>query len=237
MSLKLTILTSLSALAVSSLSAVTLNIPSHGGDQEIYSTGGAKWVGQAEMRVGGSGTDVDAAAVFFFALPELGENDVISDAIFTVGLDMKSNSPTFNLDLYGLGYRSSAAANPIEDFFSGAFETDPTATGLQSAFMTPAALASDIISTSSAGSANLASFLSSLYAGGAVAGDYAVLRLNADIANPSNYHYYNIPSASYADTGMRPTLTITTVPEPSTTAALFGAAAFGLVALRRRLKR
>lgn len=186
-----------------------------------------------QLRAGDGGKDL--AVVFLFALPELEPNETISSASLSLGLLKIGNSPNFNLDLYGLGYRADAAVLTT-DFFEGEYGTDPNATAIQAAFMNGSSPEPSVITSTPEGAASLAGYLTDLYEAGA-AGNFLALRLSNDVLNAGNYNYFDIAAANYTDdAAMLPMLTITTVPEPSTTAALLGAAAFGLVVLRRRMK-
>ncbi len=189
------------------------------------------WNGDAEIIVGDDNPDSSkdaVAAIFMFELPDLA-GEFISDAKldFTItGSDWMSS--TAKLDLYGLRYASTTQVLTTDYGFgpepgNGVLIQDDLYAGFGGDMNFP-------IFVSAEGS-TLVDFLSDLYQNGAVGGDYVFFRLNLDAmsANPAR-----IASASYADPAYRPSLTITTVPEPSTYAALFGLGALGFAILRRR---
>ncbi len=230
MKLPRTLIAGVLGLSASIASASTTAIVSHYQDLGISVDGTNNHVSDKLTRVGNrSNLAQITAAVYVFELPELQVGQSIIDAVFAVGLDRTRNGPQFDVDLYGLGYRSAATVNVTDDYYAGAFDEDPNAVGLQSGFLTPdIAVGGEIYE-----SVNLASYLNELYQAGAQAGDYVFLRLNPNVTSAGNYVSYEVAMSTYETVEMRPTLYVT-VPEPSTTAGLFGVAALGLVVVRRR---
>lgn len=190
---------------VSGLSATTFVIEGHTADQEIWSDGTFRFVGQSDMRVGGAAADVDGAAFYIFELPDLGGYSITSTSLEFTLLSI-SNSPGGNGDLYGFDYRDTAAL-VFEDYYQGTYGGDSASKGIQNDIVTPSST-EGAIKTSGSGSINLSGFLKDQYSSGAQAGDYVVFRINSDVSNEGNYNYYTLASANHADS--KPVLTIIT---------------------------
>lgn len=176
-------------------------------DREIYDTGGAKWPGQANIRVGGSGSGIDAAAVFPFELPVLQPGEVITGATLYLHLEYISGSPTCVLDLYGLDYRSTSGVNAATDYFEGPYGTDTAATPIDDAFATISSQPGELV-TDSTGFDNLVDYINAQYANGAQGGDFIFLRLNPSIADEGNFKYWVISSADSSTPEWRPLLAV-----------------------------
>jgi hypothetical protein len=147
---------------------------------------------------------------FVFQLPVLPAGQMVSSASLSIFYDGKTSSPTYNGDLYGLHYRSSATVQ-VGDFYVGA--SDPHATLIQTGFTTPALPnAGQHIGTSSSGNANLASYLNAQYNTGATSGSYVFLRVNPDTVLSNNYTRYLFDSAETAGQYYQPQLNITLAP-------------------------
>lgn len=188
-------------------SAVWVDVEADPADQEIYETGGSKWVGQANMRIGGGTSGVDINAVFPFELPILYEGEVITDAEFSVNFESIASSPLGVLDLYGLDYRTSAAVNATGDYYQGAFGNDSAATALDDAFATGSSSAG-VLATDSTGAANLVDYLNDQYASGAEPGNFVFLRLNPSVADEGVSKYWEVSSANASTVADRPVLSI-----------------------------
>ncbi|MCK5829264.1 MAG: hypothetical protein KAH20_03085 [Methylococcales bacterium] len=174
-------------------------------DQEVYSGGTKKWVGQSSARVGGAISSQDAAFVLVFKLPELEANEQITAATLDVDLLTIANSPEGNVDLYGLGYRNSPTVL-ASDYYQGAYGTDLTdATPLQDNFVTQTSL-DGLQSADTTGQINLVSYINAQYQSGAKGGDYVFIRLNPDVADVSSYQYWEF---STANSNQVPVLTVT----------------------------
>lgn len=173
-------------------------------DNQAQSNGSTIWVGQQELRVGGASAGVDGSAVYLFALPSLGTGESVVSASLTFELLDIVNSFGFNADLYGLSYRTTASVTGA-DWWQGDFGTDSNATGLQDNVMTPSSIEGSI-TTDATGSLNLLNYINAQYTAGAVAGDFVVLRLNADTADAANYYYYKVASAN--NSSAKPYLTL-----------------------------
>jgi hypothetical protein len=186
-------------------------------------------------------------AIFIFQLPDNPGAVSSANLAFTIhGQTSGSNYVSFSKDLYGFGYRSTPTIDATGttqdsvDYFEGAFGTDPSATAIQESILTSAASQSSApsmpngtrVETDATGDSNLVTFLNTVYANGAQAGDYVFFRLNdqKDI-NTNVGRYYTLASAE--DTANAPELSITFVPEP-TSLGLLGIG--GLMLLSRRRK-
>ncbi|MCK5905929.1 MAG: hypothetical protein KAG86_11625, partial [Gammaproteobacteria bacterium] len=166
-----------------------------GSDQEVYSNGNKKWVGQPSARVGGALSSQDAAFVLVFKLPELGANEQITAASLDVNLLSIASTPEGGVDLYGLGFRTNPTVL-ASDYYQGAYGTDLTdATPLQDDFVTQTSLVG-LQSIDTIGQTNLISYINAQYQSGAKGGDYLFIRLNPDVADVSSYRYWEFATAN-----------------------------------------
>jgi hypothetical protein len=173
-----------------------------------------------------------ASTILPFPLPALAPGEQIVSALLTVNsvAQAAANVPLdFNADLYGLPLDPAAGDVDITNarHFTGALDPAASPTGstrlLQDNFLVPLLAPTtgpDIPVTS----VDISGYISSLYAGGAVAGDFAILRLSSDSTSAAELRRFRIRSAggtgSAANPTTRPLLTIITapIPEPSTLA-------------------
>jgi len=196
------------AVTVSAPSVRYVDVEGHTDDQEIYDTGGSKYVGQANMRIGGSGSNVDACGVFPFELPVLVGDETITSATFTIKLESLSGSPSGSIDLHGLDYRTTSAVSASGDYYDGSFSGDSAATPIDGAFATLSSSTGTILVTDSTGESNLVDYLNAQYTAGAEGGDYVFLRLNPSDPNVANYQYWVFSSANASTAADRPQLSI-----------------------------
>ncbi len=192
-----------------------------------------------ELRVGrlnlSSNDPNQRAAIFVFSLQAVTE-DVATATVNINFVQNNGNLSGFNLDLYGVGFSSSAAAFPIEaDFYQGAFGGDVTNTarlaGLHDNFITSSSTQGAYHTSSGGvgtGAMTLAQYINTHRPDGA-AGNFLFLRVSAD-ADPGNNQNYRLGAANNSDSARRPFLEITPVPEPASIALL---AAGGLLMLGR----
>lgn len=171
--------------------------------------------------VGRGGNGIVASAVYAFLLPVLPAGATISDATFTVVFEA-GQGVGFNVDLYGLGFRSSPTLLTT-DAYGGALDTTD-ATRIQDNFGFPG-MPTGAISTSAEAGQSLADYLNAQYAAGAVGGqDYVFLRLSPDTTNTS-LGRFNVDAMNDTGDGV-PSLSYT-VPEP----ASFAWVAIGFVSI------
>lgn len=147
------------------------------------------------MVVGGSGSPLtDRAAVFVLQLPSLGAvANPFTSSIFRFHLVSKTGTP-LNVDLYGLGSRSSSTVLTSDYYGQNAATDASDATLLQSDILS-SATATGVISTKSTGSTALKNYLNAQYASGAGAGKYVFLRLST-IAVPGGNNRYTVTAAN-----------------------------------------
>jgi autotransporter-associated beta strand protein len=148
---------------------------------------------------GGSGSPaLDRCSVFVFQLPNLGTVATpFSSAVFRFHLSSKTGTPQ-NIDLYGLGRRTSATVL-ASDYYGQTTTLDPSdATYLQNNILIPTTT-NGIVATDSTATA-LRNYLNAQYASGTGAGQYVFLRLSSDAAR-AGAHRYNITSADGGSVG------------------------------------
>jgi chitodextrinase len=185
-----------------------VEVVAHADDREIWDTGEGKFFGQQNMRIGGSGSNVDACAVFPFELPELSEGERIVEAHFSLYLESISGEPAGSLDLYGLNFRDSSTVSVEGDFFEGPYGEDPDATALVAAFATELSAVQDRLTLSEDGRFQLIDYLNAQYEAGANGGDFVFLRLNPSVEDEENYRYWVFGSANATEQGARPILSL-----------------------------
>ena len=130
-------------------------------------------------------------AVYFFELPDFSGDSLMDAELRFPYIDGENSFSVSDLDVWGLGYVASPTLDASwlyvgdNDVASGVNIT--TRQRIQDDVVGAIPDPNDIpvlVSTSDAGNANLLSFIQSLYTQGAQPGDYAVIRLNDDRANP-----------------------------------------------------
>ncbi len=171
-------------------------------------------------------------AVFSFELPDLGAvSDPFASATFSVGFSSYAfQQGTVEIDLYGIAAAASAAPASSMGYF-GANDTSLDATKLVSSFLQANAgyTANTAIDTSSS---TVVDYLNAQYDGGAGIGQFVYFRLNPTITFASAPRGYNLLGSTASD-ALKPSLTFTQVPEPSTTALLTGLFALAGLAYKR----
>jgi hypothetical protein len=174
---------------------------------------------------GGPAAQGGRSAVFVFRLPQppAGQPAIVlaADLQFTVVTDLKSGD--YNIDLYGLGARSTSAVLSTDYFAGDRDASDATlirdnilakpppdrGTGIISSATTAMAAAA----AATDGVDPLVDYLNTQYrADGSGAGLYVFLRLNPDIVLPIENSGVDVAFAD--NTTGKPQLTISYVPEP-----------------------
>lgn len=118
------------------------------------------------------------APVFVFRLPDFGNDPLpFADATFLFNIESDQGTPP-DIDLYGLGRRSSADVVG-SDYYGETTAVDPTDATLLEATILYAGKPSGLAQTSAAGSQALKDYLNAQYASGAGAGDYVFLRMSS----------------------------------------------------------
>ncbi|NLF29905.1 MAG: PEP-CTERM sorting domain-containing protein [Planctomycetes bacterium] len=190
---------------------------------------GVHWNAATTMIIGDDnaayGKD-DVAAVLVFQLPDLGGEDI---AAANLGCRMSwgQHAISGGVDVYALRYDAGKSVLAA-DYGWGQPLTTGGGTLIQDDFVLHGGTSQPLATfeTDDAADAALAAWLADIYDAGAVAGDYVFLRFNGDRQSANSF---SLISANHA-TEMKPTLTITTVPEPAT----LGVLALGALAVIRR---
>jgi len=168
-----------------------------------------------------------------FLLPTLSAGQGFTAASLRFQLFDKGGTPA-DVDLYGLGVRSSATVLASDDYVG---TNDTANTRLQVSIVnatTPKRVDPNngFVTTSTDGGTALANFLNTAYANGANAGKYVFLRLSPEAVSNGN-NYYSVLTQDAGGSNEKPIInyTVGLVPEPASIAAL---GLVGLVGLRRR---
>lgn len=261
---RLTALLTTLAVFTAANQSQAVSIASHDGDGYLarnesleLSTGGSTVQTVRIGREGDPPTRLERQAVYFFELPALAPGETISSASFSFDFTFRKDNgvggpPRHSVDLYGLGWLPDPPALDATWFWASA--ADDVRTGdqlgtnigaqpvvkIQDNILTttqagsPSSTPLGYTQTDAQGGAELVSFLDLLYAQGARAGDYAVLRMSPDADLRSDWvRGYHVSLSEHG--GYRPTLVLTIVPEPSTLVLLaMGAVGLPAYAWRRR---
>lgn len=209
-------------LAVTASSSAA-TVFAHAADASVSSTGVISRLNDTAVTVGFEAT-LARSAVLVFQLPTLAPGESITAASLGVRV-VKQGAPTFNFDLYGLGFRTSP--DVVDgDYFSGTLDTTD-ATLLADSFFTP----STADGTRTFNGAALTAYLNDQILAGA-GGNYIFIRASADVVPESGASFYYLGSDT--NTTYIPRLTFTVVPEPGS-ALLAGVGMFAVL-LRRRTR-
>ncbi len=187
------------------------------GDTADYELGEGLTAGVATattMRVGATSATTPGGrnVIYIFALPGIGATNQVSAATLNFNYATKSGSPTFNADLWSIGFFPSIAA--VTNYYLEAnADMNPATFKLQDNIITSATTAATTLTT-----ADFANYLQTFYATNAsyTGGSYVFLRLNPDVDAGNVIAGYNLSSANSTS---KPTLTITTAlitPPPPT---------------------
>jgi hypothetical protein len=213
-------------------------------DAERRGDGSKSMVNGDQLVVGkrnNTGAAAQSNAIFVFDLTGVA-GELLTADLGLFFLNKTGTSPTFNGDLYGVGFSSSATSFPNRADFNQAPSdtTGPTVIKIQDNFVTPTTTAGRYLNTNSAGDTLLVAYLNTLRPSGP-GGDFAFFRLSQDAQAPAvnNAVAYAFSAADETGTSQDPVLTFTidvaAVPEPSTfvSAGIAGLIGCG-VAWRRR---
>lgn len=194
----------------------------------------------ATIRAGASGSAPAGGrnGLFVFLMPSLGAvANPFASADLGLNLASLTGTPTYNVDLYGLGLQSTdvltvgAGVLGTNRYYEGN-ATDASAALIQIDFTTQATNGLGFKNTNATGDAALLAYLNSMYAGGSGAGQYVVFRISPDTDLGTATIGYNYSSADATGTATDPVLTYTIVPEPGAGIMLMGC--LGLMVARRR---
>jgi hypothetical protein len=201
-----------------------------------------------DNRIGSRTSSTLASSILGFELPAVAPGDITS-ATLTVTFEGESASLSIqpgdgNIDLYGLPIESGNFSQLASRYFSGPTDATAGVTKLQDNFFTVAEYPAESTAVTKV-SVDISSYLQSLYTGGALPGDFAVLRLSYDIDALSGNNRYRlvtsggdgstVDSQPHTIAEGAPHLTITVIPEPGCL-ALVVTAGIGIAARRRQLR-
>jgi hypothetical protein len=196
----------------------TVSIPSEVGDYGIYAPSTVT-ISDDRYRVGTELTPegLQTNIVHLFPLPSLNGGQLIG-ADYSFNFIEKLGTPSFNVDVWGIGIQNSAS--PLAEFYFGNGSLSDGFAGnvkLQDDIVTVSTPVG-VVHTDSIGDATLLNYLKGFYTGnpGYPGGAFAFLRLNHDSVAPSGLSGFMVTMQEY--TGEKPVLTldISTVPESST---------------------
>ncbi len=167
--------------------------------------------GVTTLRVGANNNNGSASgrnAVMIFSMPLLAAGEQVSSASLGVNVAGRSGSPSFNVDLWGIGFQSNTTA--VAKYFE-ANTGDVGNIKLQDDVITPGFSTGDVTLTNHAG---LAAYLQSFYVANSnySGGSYVFLRLNPDADSGATSLGWSI---SAAESGTPAILTISTVGGPT----------------------
>lgn len=196
---------------------------------------------------GGSG---QFTGIYYFPLPAIPSESFLATS--NLGLTILSDttaSTALPIDLYGLGYITGTPPTAINNTWHYV-GTNDTRTGttlgtniganpitkIANDFLIGGTSIPDftLVETDAVQDSALTTFINSLFDNGAVAGDYAAIRLNADSVAASGIRF-NFGSRDNSTPGYQPFLSfdiqeVPPIPEPST----LGLLVIGLIGLQRR---
>jgi hypothetical protein len=164
-------------------------------DSEVNSTGIFSYDPGSLQGEAGVNGGYDYSDVFVFQLPVLAPGQLITAADFSF-YDNASSSK-YNVDLYGLSYRSASTVLP-SDWYSGPGDSQNTL--LQAGIIPASYNFSGRITSSTGADAVLLAYLNAQYVAGAAGGNYVFLRLSSSVTNGDNLNVdflYNADLAYY----------------------------------------
>ena len=134
-----------------------------------------------DNRIGSRTTTTLSSSILPFALPAIPGGEAITAATLNVtfkgeSASLKIEAGDGNVDLYGLPYDAAPFAQDANRYFSGPNDATVGVSKLQNDYFTVGEYPAENTNVTKV-SADISTFLKSLYSAGAVAGDFAVLRL------------------------------------------------------------
>jgi len=167
--------------------------------------------GVTTLRAGANNNNGSASgrnAVMIFPIPALAAGEEVSSASLTVNVSGRAGLPTFNVDLWGIGFQTNTTARA--EYFE-ADTNDVGNTKLQDNFINPGFATGDLILTNHPG---LTAYLQSFYAANSnyAGGSFAFFRLNPDADSGTTSVGWSI---SAAESGNPAVLTISTMGGPT----------------------
>lgn len=176
-------------------------------DRQIHSKGKGDWDGQAEIRIGGVGEDLDGAGVFPFKIPSIPVGKKILKANFKVYLTKIDNQPQGGIDLYGLPPKANYWVT--EDmYYQGTYGQDVSARPIQNNFI-DSDMYSGVPKMSSSGQTELGNYLNTVVEAGSKSGDFVFLRMNPNSKNVTDFSRWNFVSANNDQKDKQPELELT----------------------------
>ncbi|MGC3990865.1 MAG: hypothetical protein QM796_14540 [Chthoniobacteraceae bacterium] len=178
-------------ISFASTSSVSINgsTADYGLRQNAQVDTGATTVRVGASNVGNTNTH-GRIGVLIFALPTIGPGNRISSATLAFAYSSKTGSPTFNADLWGIGFYTTTAA--ITNCYLAA-DTDPNATStkLQDNVLVSSSTTGTITST------DFAAYIQGFYTANPnyTGGSYVFLRINPDADPGSSSVGYNLNTA------------------------------------------
>ncbi len=196
---------------------------SHPNNRTVYGDGTLH--NYTDFFIGSGGGNLGFAGLAYFELPELRENNKLTDANLEFWLTGGASTVAGNVDVWGLGYSSGIPPTtppPANWYFDEETDTrtgNDLGTNIGTATVTkiannfipstrPAAPPLEV-NTTSAQDITLAGWVQSLYDDhGAQAGDYAIVRLNLDYYDPGTSSGRYHVGSSKAPAGQQPVLSL-----------------------------
>jgi parallel beta-helix repeat protein len=193
----------------STMSATTMSVyyvAAHAHDQLIKSNSKLMWVGMPLHRIGGFFGAEGASAILPFKLPCLEDDQTIASADLIVSLDKIIGSPSGNVDVYGLGYRSrSDVLNG--DHWQGPYGGAQSGTPITEDFITTQSTIGEVSLTMEAKS-KFGSYLQTLYSEGAGCQDFTFVRLNSGVTQENVDAFFEIYASETGNSFNSPLLKI-----------------------------
>ena len=171
-------------------------------DQQMMKDGTSVWVNQSTSYVGKQNAGRDHSVhVIPFQLPVVNDGDVVLSADFEVFLESIADWGQLigNVDVYGIGYRSSASIIPADYDVSGTEILD-------NAMDKDTPIGSRVVISNDA----LVDYINAQITAGASAGDFIFIRLSSDPEQTTDGRGWTVSTADSKTESQKPTLKIIT---------------------------